>query len=71
MAIMYVCKGCDTIIYRFSVGQDSFGLPTPQELKARVASRCPKCGRELSVPSVDSVIILKRGEARRILSTAH
>ena len=71
MVIMYVCRGCDTIIYQFSrVGQDSFGLPTPQELKGRVSSRCPRCGRELGVPGVNDVIILRRGEARKILRGA-
>jgi len=71
LAVMYVCRGCDTVIYHFSrVGQDSFGLPTPQELKGRVSYRCPKCGRELGVPGVDDVIILRRGEARKLLRRA-
>ncbi|HWQ16567.1 MAG TPA: hypothetical protein VNL13_01870 [Sulfolobales archaeon] len=71
MAVLYVCRGCDEVIYVFSrVGQDSFGLPTPSELRGRVSSKCPKCGRELGAPGINDVIIVRRGELRKILKRA-
>lgn len=68
MAVLYVCRACDTVVYQFTrVGQDSFGLPTPRELMLRVSSRCPKCGREFRIPSVNDIVILRKGEAKRLL----
>jgi len=68
VAVLYVCRGCDTVVYQFTrVGQDSFGLPTPRELMLRISSKCPKCGRELGIPGVNDIVILRKGEARRLL----
>ncbi len=68
LAVIYVCRGCDEIIYTFNrVGQDSFGLPTPSELRGRVSARCPKCGRGLGAPGINDIIIVRRGESRKIL----
>lgn len=68
MAVIYVCRGCDEVIYTFNrVGQDSFGLPTPSELRGRAYVRCPKCGRELGTPGINDIIIVRRGESRKIL----
>lgn len=72
LAVIYVCRGCDEPLYIFNrVGQDSFGLPTPSELKGRVSSRCPRCGREFNIPSINDVIIVRKGESRRILKRAY
>lgn len=68
LAVIYVCRGCDFPIYVYQrVGQDSFGIPTPGELRSRAGPRCPSCGRELGAPSVDDVVVLRRGEARKML----
>ncbi len=70
MPIYYVCRKCGEVIYRFTkVGQDSFGVPTPYELRERVSSTCPKCGKYISDPSLDDIVILKRGYAYRILNS--
>ena len=61
MTLYYVCKGCGETIYihRKKTG-DSFGIPTPTELKGRVTSKCPRCGRELGTPSINDIIIMKK-----------
>ncbi len=64
MPVYYVCKSCNLMIYKFRVGQDFFGLPTPSELRARITVKCPRCGRELGVPSVNDILILKRGRVK-------
>ena len=59
MTLYYVCKGCGEIIYMHKIG-DSFGIPTPSELRGRVTSRCPRCGRQLGTPSINDIIIMKK-----------
>ncbi len=62
--IYYVCRLCKVVIYKYRYGQDSFGLPTPSELRIRVSVKCPRCGRELGVPSVNDIFILRSGRVR-------
>lgn len=64
MPIVYRCRNCGYEVYRFiSRSGDSFGIPTPSELKIRVTDRCPACGRELRprAPTINDIII-KRAE---------
>ena len=35
------------------------------ELKIRIRDRCPRCGREFSIPSVNDVIIARKGTVKR------
>ncbi len=63
--IYYVCRSCNVVIYKFvRVGQDSFGLPTPSELRARVSVRCPRCGRELGAPGVNDIFVFRSGRVK-------
>jgi rubredoxin len=65
MVVIYRCSKCGYDIYRFRVGKDSFGLPTPSELRIRVADKCPQCGKPLGNPRLNDVLILKAGEGRK------
>ncbi|MEM0105906.1 MAG: hypothetical protein QXX81_05150 [Zestosphaera sp.] len=61
MPIMYRCSSCGETLFIFkSVGQDSFGVPTPDELFSKVGSRCPNCGKLLIKPTLNKVKVLGR-----------
>ncbi|MCS7098836.1 MAG: hypothetical protein RMH84_05385 [Sulfolobales archaeon] len=56
MPVIYRCSSCSYILYEFlKVGQDSYGLPTPSELLARIGSRCPSCGKKLRPPTLEDI----------------
>lgn len=57
MVVVYRCKQCGEVLHVYWVGKESFGLPTPEELKIRVTRTCPRCGRELGKPGVWDVEI--------------
>jgi len=66
--VIYKCKGCGSIVYRFErVGQDCYGLPTPSELAARFDGSCPVCGRQLSKPALNDVVILGRVRSEHLM----
>ncbi len=57
MPVKYVCRYCGYVLWEFQrVGQDYFGVPTPDEIK-RVHGVCPGCKRELSEPHLDDIVI--------------
>lgn len=56
MPVIYVCRSCGAVLYRFDkVGGDTYGVPTPSEVLRMVGSRCPRCGRELRPPTVNDI----------------
>ena len=56
LPVIYRCGSCNYVLYEFlKVGQDSYGLPTPSELMARIGDRCPRCGKKLRAPTIDDV----------------
>lgn len=60
--IMYRCASCGETLFIFkSVGQDSFGVPTPDELFSKIGGKCPKCGKLLTKPTLNKVKVLGRG----------
>ena len=65
--IFFTCKKCNLIIYVFErvSHKNNFGVPTPSELRVRVTNKCPRCGREFSIPSVNDVIIARKGTVKR------
>jgi|YelNatPaOPRAMG01_1025707.scaffolds.fasta_scaffold00112_66 DNA-directed RNA polymerase subunit RPC12/RpoP len=61
MPVIYRCGSCGKTLFVFrSVGQDSFGVPTPDELFSKIGSRCPGCGKALSKPRLDRVKVMGR-----------
>ena len=57
MPIRYICKKCGRVLWSFTkVGQDYFGVPTPDEIK-RMYGVCPTCKREFETPSIEDVVI--------------
>jgi len=72
MPIIYKCGGCGEIIYVFHrVGQDSFGVPTPEELFYKVGSKCPKCGKPFKIPTYEDIVILGRTKKVKDFNAAH
>ncbi len=58
MPVIYRCGSCNHVLYEFlRVGQDSYGLPTPSELIAKLGSNCPHCGKKLKTPALESIKI--------------
>ncbi|MBP1358221.1 MAG: hypothetical protein JZD40_07035 [Sulfolobus sp.] len=45
-------------MYKFEkVGQDFYGVRTPSEIKTIFGGKCPKCGHDLSVPTIEDIKI--------------
>ncbi|MEZ0290771.1 MAG: hypothetical protein ABWJ42_06775 [Sulfolobales archaeon] len=68
---MYVCKNCGSILYTISRnGSENSGILTPYDLKYRsLRSKCPICGREITVENIDpinNIMIMRKGEADKI-----
>jgi len=58
MPIIYKCKKCGFILFNFvDVTQTYQGAPTPFQIIERFRGRCPKCGHELNIPSIDDIEI--------------
>mgnify|MGYP001626141884 CR=1 FL=1 len=58
LPVIYRCSSCNYVLYEFTkVGQDSYGLPTPSELMAKLGDSCPNCGRKLKIPSNNDIRI--------------
>lgn len=65
MAVIYVCRKCGEEILTFDkVGQDYYGIRTPDEIKSMYGGRCPRCGNPFKVPDVEDVTISRRKKAR-------
>lgn len=61
MPVTYKCGSCGKILFVFrSVGQDSFGIPTPEELFSKIGSRCPGCGKILSKPKPGKIKVTSK-----------
>lgn len=57
MPIRYICRKCGHVLWSFThVGQDYFGVPTPDEIK-RMYGVCPSCKREFIKPSLEDIIL--------------
>lgn len=68
MGIRYVCSDCGYLLYEYKRENGkviahpkdlsgSRGLLTPSEIIAFYNGRCPRCGRKLRLPSLDSIVI--------------
>jgi len=56
LPVVYRCSSCNYVLYEFvKVGQDSYGLPTPSELMAKLGDRCPNCGKKLKIPTNNDI----------------
>ncbi len=57
MPVKYVCSNCGYVLWDFRrVGQDYYGVPTPEEV-IRVVGVCPRCKKELKLPTMDEIVI--------------
>ncbi|ADI32324.1 hypothetical protein [Staphylothermus hellenicus] len=58
MPVRYVCKHCGYVLWEFKeVGQDYYGIPTPEEVIRVYGGICPKCKHDLSIPSINDISI--------------
>lgn len=63
MPIRYVCKHCGLVLWEFKeVGQDYYGLPTPEEIIRVYGGICPRCKADLTIPSMNDISIRLRRE---------
>ncbi|WP_338601858.1 hypothetical protein V6M85_00975 [Sulfolobus tengchongensis] len=54
------------MLHRFEkVGQDFYGVRTPSEIKSIFGGKCPKCGHELSAPTLDDIKISLKKRATK------
>ncbi|BBD72585.1 hypothetical protein HS1genome_0974 [Sulfodiicoccus acidiphilus] len=59
--IMYQCKGCGSELFKFErVGQDFYGVRTPTEIMGMYSNKCPKCGKQLEIPSISDILLRQR-----------
>ncbi len=57
MPVRYICRKCGRVLWSFTrVGQDYFGVPTPDEVR-RMYGVCPTCKREFEDPSLEDIVI--------------
>ena len=57
MPVKYICRNCGFVLWEFQrVGQDYFGVPTPEEIK-RIYGVCPRCKSELGVPQLNDIVV--------------
>ena len=57
MPILYVCKRCGYVLYRF-IKLNPAGLKTPSDVAYMLGYRCPRCGRLLEPPTLRDIKIL-------------
>lgn len=51
MPIRYRCKRCGFVLFEFNrVGQDYWGVPTPEEVYRLSGGVCPRCKSLLDIP---------------------
>jgi DNA-directed RNA polymerase subunit RPC12/RpoP len=56
LPVIYRCRNCGHVLFEFLVvGQDSYGLPTPSELIAKIGDTCPRCGNKLRISGLEDV----------------
>ncbi|MCC6014524.1 MAG: hypothetical protein LM564_02325 [Desulfurococcaceae archaeon] len=56
LPVIYKCRNCGHILFEFlMVGQDSYGLPTPSELIAKIGDTCPRCGNKLRISGLEDI----------------
>lgn len=73
MPVIYRCSSCNHVLYEFlKVGQDSYGLPTPSELIAKIGDHCPNCGKKLKTPTIENIKVspyrLKKASSSGLLT---
>jgi hypothetical protein len=58
MPVKYVCKHCGFVLWEFKeVGQDYYGIPTPEEVIRVYGGICPRCKHDLTLPSLNDITI--------------
>jgi ribosomal protein S27AE len=58
MPVRYICGNCGYILSVFyEVGQDYYGVPTPEEVYRIHGGICPKCKHDLSMPTLNDIRI--------------
>ena len=58
MPIVYRCSRCGFPLYVFArVGQTTSGVRRPSDIIYMYGGRCPRCGKPLRPPSLNSILI--------------
>lgn len=64
MPVRYICGNCGYILSVFyEVGQDYYGVPTPEEVYRIHGGICPRCKHDLNMPALSDIRITS---ARRV-----
>jgi len=71
MSVIYKCRRCGFILYRFEhVGQDYYGIPTPSEIMNWYGGVCPRCNAKLEKPASSNIVIIPIHRAKRVLKAS-
>ncbi|MEM0377902.1 MAG: hypothetical protein QXP68_02645 [Thermosphaera sp.] len=58
MPVRYICGNCGYILSIFyEVGQDYYGVPTPEEVYRIHGGICPRCKHDLAMPTMRDIRI--------------
>ncbi|MEM4655196.1 MAG: hypothetical protein QXL34_06910 [Thermosphaera sp.] len=73
MPVRYICGNCGYILSVFyEVGQDYYGVPTPEEVYRIHGGICPRCKHDLTMPTMRDIRITsaRKVEERKALLTS-
>ncbi len=66
--MVYRCSSCGAFLHVFKkVGQDFYGIPSPSEVISWFGGSCPVCGKELRVPTLDSITVMSFKAVAKLL----
>jgi len=58
LPVKYICNNCGYVLWSFErVGQDYYGVPTPEEVIRVHGGICPRCKKDLVFNGIEDIVI--------------